>query len=147
VKPSPPPSDVRRLSVMHILRGPMNFESVTPAADFDFGADGPRYEDGIRITGNVTIVDDQVITQVKLKGREIAACSRCLEDVERPLDKDLFLAFELTKERTIDLLPYLREEMLLEQPIQVLCRPNCKGLCARCGANLNKRPCGCAKRP
>lgn len=146
MKPTAKVPDIRSLSVLHIRRGPMLFEGVTSAQDFDFGADGPRFEEGIRIEGDITIVDEHVIAHAKMSGREIAACSRCLEDVKRPLNKDYFLAFELEKERTIDLLPHLREEMLLEQPIQVLCRPNCKGLCARCGANLNVRSCGCAKR-
>lgn len=124
----------------------MNFDCQVPGGDFDLGEDGARIEGDARVAGDVTIVDDQVITHVRLTGQETAACSRCLEEVKRPLAKDFFLAFELTKERTIDLLPHLREEMLLEQPIQVLCRPKCKGLCARCGANLNVRPCGCADR-
>ena len=30
-----------------------------------------------------------------------------------------------------------------EYGFQVLCKPDCKGLCCRCGANLNDGPCGC----
>lgn len=139
-------ADIRRLAVLHVARGAKDFDAKLPAKEFDFGEDGPRFDSDIRVTGNVSIVDDQVISQIKVRAGEVASCSRCLEDVKRPFEKDFFLAFELTKERYIDLVPHIREEMLLEQPLQVLCRPNCKGLCARCGANLNAGSCGCAKR-
>lgn len=43
----------------------------------------------------------------------------------------------------LSLLQPLREQILLAMPIQVLCRPNCKGLCNQCGQNLNDGPCGC----
>lgn len=136
--------DIRKIPVLHASRGPMDFDARLNAEAFDFGKDGPRFESKIRVSGNLSIVDDQTIVQAKVHGDEVAACSRCLEDVKRPFDRDFFLAFELPKERYIDLLPHLREEMLLEQPLQVLCRPKCKGLCARCGMNLNTGICGCA---
>jgi uncharacterized protein len=44
---------------------------------------------------------------------------------------------------TVDLRPALREEWLLVVPGFVLCREDCKGLCPRCGADLNQGPCTC----
>lgn len=38
----------------------------------------------------------------------------------------------------------LREQILLAMPIQTLCRPDCRGLCPQCGANLNDGPCSCS---
>ena len=32
-----------------------------------------------------------------------------------------------------------------EHPIRILCRPDCRGLCAKCGANLNSDKCDCKK--
>jgi uncharacterized protein len=37
----------------------------------------------------------------------------------------------------------LWEDIVLSMPPKFLCRPNCKGLCARCGGNLNAGPCAC----
>lgn len=139
-------TDIRRIAVLHLHRGPMDFDVTVSGEDFDLGADAPRFLKPIRITGNVSIVDDQVIASVKLRGEGTAPCARCLEDAKQEFNQDFFLAFELPKERFIDLLPLLREEMLLEQPLQVLCRPKCKGLCAECGTNLNTGSCKCAKR-
>ncbi|MBQ9348272.1 MAG: DUF177 domain-containing protein [Oscillibacter sp.] len=40
-----------------------------------------------------------------------------------------------------------RTAFLLDLDTKVLCREDCKGLCPKCGANLNDGPCGCEKEP
>jgi uncharacterized protein len=37
----------------------------------------------------------------------------------------------------------VREQLLLSIPMRVLCRPDCRGLCATCGKNLNEGSCDC----
>lgn len=89
-------------------------------------------------------------------------CDRCLEPVLTP--------FELTISETLDLSqseeeraeelneqPYLSgynldldqlvgNELLLSLPMKVLCDENCKGICNRCGTNLNRGDCECDKQ-
>jgi uncharacterized protein len=43
----------------------------------------------------------------------------------------------------LDLAEAIREYALLEMPMQVFCREDCKGLCPTCGADLNEGPCDC----
>jgi uncharacterized protein len=43
----------------------------------------------------------------------------------------------------IDLLPLVRDTLLLAVPIAPVCRPDCKGLCPDCGASLNASACTC----
>jgi uncharacterized protein len=45
----------------------------------------------------------------------------------------------------IDAGAILREVLLLELPIQLLCQESCAGLCDQCGQNLNLGPCGCVR--
>jgi uncharacterized protein len=45
--------------------------------------------------------------------------------------------------QNIDLRPAVREQWMLAAPEYVLCRDDCRGLCARCGADLNAAPCSC----
>jgi uncharacterized protein len=47
----------------------------------------------------------------------------------------------------IDLDGFVREQIILGLPISVLCRPDCKGLCAQCGQELNVHPCECVTPP
>ena len=43
----------------------------------------------------------------------------------------------------IDITEPLREGLLLAEPMQALCKPDCRGLCPVCGADLNDGDCGC----
>lgn len=43
----------------------------------------------------------------------------------------------------IDLTELVRDTLIINEPSQVLCQDDCKGLCVHCGANLNVSPCSC----
>lgn len=43
----------------------------------------------------------------------------------------------------IDLEPMLRDAVTLALPLRPVCREDCKGICARCGQDLNQGPCDC----
>ena len=43
----------------------------------------------------------------------------------------------------MDISPLIRDTLLAAQPICNVCRPDCLGLCPKCGANLNEGECGC----
>lgn len=87
-----------------------------------------------------------------------AECRRCLVAVEVPVSASLGVIFahegDVVEEdgcyviparaRTLNLAEPVREEVLLALPRFVECRPDCRGLCPKCGANLNDGPCGCA---
>jgi uncharacterized protein len=60
-------------------------------------------------------------------------------------EEDVSLSFYQGDE--VDLSPLLREAMLLSLPTRPLCRDDCPGLCAHCGANLKNGACGCEEAP
>jgi uncharacterized protein len=43
----------------------------------------------------------------------------------------------------LDVTEVLRQDVAVSIPWNVVCRPDCKGLCPRCGADLNTAPCDC----
>jgi len=45
----------------------------------------------------------------------------------------------------IDVSQEIRDLVILSLPPQIFCSPECKGLCPRCGANLNTETCRCTK--
>ena len=87
-------------------------------------------------------------------------CRRCLVAVELPVSESRGLILAADDETpegegcyaippratVVDLTDVVREEMLLAVPRFVECRPDCRGLCPRCGANLNEGPCDCPLR-
>jgi uncharacterized protein len=98
-------------------------------------------------------------------GATLGECRRCLVEVRTEVGADANLIFADTEAEEeggddpdvfplgrgrsgaeVDLRPALREQWLLEAPAFVLCRPDCKGLCPTCGANLNLGACSCARK-
>jgi uncharacterized protein len=77
-------------------------------------------------------------------------CHRCLTEWEQDLELGLAeaMGFEDDEDADVyrldgdvaDLEPVLRDAVLLEVPLRPLCRPDCLGLCATCGADLNDGP-------
>ena len=88
-------------------------------------------------------------------------CARCLAPVTAAVAADVGALFGADAEglddpdaytvsadaREIDLRPAIREELILAAPRYLLCREDCRGLCPRCGKDLNAGPCGCAPTP
>lgn len=83
-------------------------------------------------------------------------CRRCNADFEHELSgqsqRDYSLGDSATIESDeevlappgrVDLLDVLREDIWLARPGTVVCKTDCKGLCPRCGADLNRGDCGC----
>ena len=76
-------------------------------------------------------------------------CNRCLTEWEEELlvemkqlfAKDLSEDAYLLEDQSIDLRNPIRDEVFLVLPLVCLCRQDCKGLCATCGADLNAAPC------
>lgn len=85
---------------------------------------------------------DKVKLSVKLKLLVNSSCDRCLEDVSVDLDIDFFDEYEVS-ENTVDTDEIISEEIMLDWPMKVLCSDDCKGLCLKCGLNLNKDQCDC----
>ena len=95
--------------------------------------------EGVLVTG---------IATVALRGE----CVRCLGGMaaEQQVDvQELYVypGSDATEEEAsrlegdlLDLEPLLRDDVVLDLPFQPLCREECRGLCAECGANLNSEP-------
>jgi uncharacterized protein len=103
----------------------------------------------------------EVVVRGRVSGALKQECRRCLEPVEGRVDQNVTLVFVSTVDGedadegdvhtydpargSLDLSRAVREELILAANPYVVCDPECRGLCPRCGANLNEGPCGCAE--
>jgi uncharacterized protein len=101
----------------------------------------------------------EVVVRGKVTGTQEMQCRRCLRPVTQKFAEEVTLVFsaDVTSEdsgegdayafdpsrRELDLSEALRAEMILAADLYVVCDPECRGLCPRCGANLNEVACGC----
>ena len=121
--------------------------------------------EGLRVIGRLSGAGEgRFYFSGKFTGNALGECRRCLVEVVTEVEAEVHLlyadgdseidgdpdVFPLSIGRTgevVDLRPAVRESWLLEVPALVLCRPDCKGLCLTCGANLNLGACSCAAKP
>ena len=94
-----------------------------------------------------------LLFQGDFMAKESEQCVRCLTRLWQPLHGEFeeLYAFSyrtaseseliLPEDANVDMAPLVRELLLLDVPISPLCKPDCKGLCPECGADLNVSPC------
>jgi uncharacterized protein len=120
-------------------------------------------EPNARVSGQVrlTRTDRGLLAQGRLRAVTQETCSRCLGPAVVPLDLtveeeyyptvDPFTSarapepeeptpFRIDELHHLDLTEAVRQAAVLEEPMAPLCRPDCRGLCAQCGADLNAEP-------
>jgi uncharacterized protein len=82
-----------------------------------------------------------------LKGKLNLVCDRCAEPFVKNWESEMDEIYELEKEeifnKEIDIEPKIKDFVLNNFPIKVLCREDCKGICLGCMTNLNKEKCKC----
>ncbi len=107
---------------------------------------------------------NEILINGQIKCRLELQCSRCLNvfeyEVDSPLDIVFLPAHELDKEgcyelqkgeldiafyrdNILDIDEIMNEQLALNIPMKPLCIYECKGICAKCGADLNKMQCKC----
>lgn len=134
--------------------------------DFDYDIDlsseeigGERpFPEPVRAVGSVETKSGITRLNARIEAHVVTACARCLTPVE--YDKDVDVSLILTRSvdndemddiiyvesDEIDLDDLLVPELILDMDIAVLCSEDCKGLCPKCGKNLNEGDCGCDRR-
>ena len=131
------------------------FECALTLEPMDVLSDEVRLTD-VLLKGEVTGAGESVSARGTVRAVLTAHCARCLREVSQPLKAELDEVFvreadpenpdqRLLDGHQIDLSGSAREALLLEMPMRLLCRKDCKGLCPVCGANLSEQPCDCPK--
>lgn len=109
----------------------------------------------ISIRGKVESVSTGVLASCTISSEALGECVRCLDPITYPLDVDIqelyFYAIPadlsededeplLISEEKIDLLPPIRDAVILDLPLQPHCSDECLGLCPECGEKVAENP-------
>jgi uncharacterized protein len=149
-------NDPLRLDVSYLLK-----EAPGTRKEFDFDFTQLSLPDDlllVDIHGQIiiSVTEDGVMADGKIKALTQVDCNRCLEDYWQPVNirfTEMFtyhpienspnnLEQKLPSDGYIDLTPIIRDYTVLDIPIGQACKPDCKGLCPTCGADLNNEDCG-----
>ncbi len=131
-------------------KGPFRFE--TAAEALGIRETDANYRGPVLVEGTLENTGGSFRVTGSVQAKRAFVCDRCLENaeaLERYSFEEDFRKGEPTDDESsfgddgIDLVPIVRDAILSSIPIRNLCRPDCKGLCPKCGADLNQGDCGC----
>jgi uncharacterized protein len=122
------------------------------------------FESPVRIEGEAFRQDDDVVMTLVVSVGATFTCGRCLDPVPATLNSRFQIQYRPVAERPafladeeeiglgyyeagiIDIREDIRRYLMLEVPLWPVCSEDCKGLCHRCGANLNHATCLCDQK-
>ena len=122
-----------------------------------------HFRDGFDVQCQVTVLGKDYLVEIETSGKASLICDRCLEDFKQDLKGSVKTLFTPDKQKWEGsegdvklILPDMHEIQLesdvidalsLSIPNKVLCQKECRGLCVRCGCNLNTESCQCSGKP
>lgn len=114
------------------------------ASEWDLDSFDIKFIDNIHLFCSFLRVGKEIIVNAEVLTKRDIVCSRCLEEFKQEDKYNFKLFYNVASLGDyLDVDKDLREEIILNFPMKVLCKPDCKGLCPQCGANLNIEKCDC----
>lgn len=162
----PPELRPLRVNMVELLRQPGAERSSSARVDPDalgcVVAEGQALPRGpIEVAIHAVSGTDEVEVDCVIEAAWVGECRRCLapvSGVERISVVEHFRPAVVGRDAgerddadvipvegdQIDLVPTVRETVMIELPMAPLCSTDCAGICPICGADLNSAPCGCS---
>ncbi len=124
---------------------------------------GVSFPSPMKVKGDITNTAGYMRMRLDMSVDYTAECARCLapvcgefslslEKTVAPrnllsdLDEDKLDDYAIIEDGFLDMDEQLRAQLEMEFPVRILCRDDCKGLCQRCGKNLNEGKCDCVEK-
>jgi uncharacterized protein len=154
-----------RIEVENLTAAGEPFEHQYAAEEVELDEEGARLVSDAAVEGRASRKGEQVRLRGTIKTEVEILCDRCAAPERTPLAVEFDTSFiprevetakaenvELTPEDlllsaydggAVDLDELVREQIVLALPSRHLCKEDCKGLCQKCGADLNAGSCSC----
>lgn len=129
--------------------------------DVEFPLDNDLIEDRnyqfltpVTVKGTMNYQNDELDIDAKVNFKLLVVCDNCGESFEKDIQFDLSEKFleqyeshteedYLIKQVCVEIDKPVTDNLLLNIPTKMLCKDDCKGLCAVCGKNKNFSTCNC----
>jgi len=150
-----------KIPILHLEDGIHNFDFHVGAGTLHFYRD-EIYPHDIDIHAEVNKFERNITCRLSIQTVGHYTCDRCLSEYEKPYDEHFELLFHLGKNDLmtdeedvvilpvetvdIDLSDWIKEYLILTVPMKMLCKTDCKGICPKCGTDLNFTSCSCEEK-
>jgi uncharacterized protein len=154
--------------ILNLLKAdevPLEFEGEFDLSAHEAVRDVVSLAGPVAVKGRVEKAARGYRLEAELSWKGEVACSRCLGAIPMKHDGEFEILLQPEKDqpeedehalspgeldvawfpesKEVDLVPLVAEQVVLAIPMKPLCREDCAGLCATCGANRNEAPCAC----
>lgn len=127
----------------------------------------PRILSPVKTVLHVDKIGDEIFVRGRISTDIELRCSRCLKDFKKDMSIDVDVVYHSLSElrgeekyeikedeldtgfylgNEIDVNQLLHEQIILNIPMKPLCNESCKGLCPKCGKDLNIEGCDCERK-
>jgi len=135
-----------QIDLREIKNDALRLQGEDPASIFAL-EDDPllKAESPLKYNLVATRILDELLIKGALETEITCVCSRCARSFRQMVREKAFCHMVKIPSGTeyVDLTEEERESILLTFPTYPVCQPGCRGLCSRCGADLNKGDCSC----
>jgi uncharacterized metal-binding protein YceD (DUF177 family) len=140
------------IAIKDLSEGINEFEQIVPSENYKL-PESEFYPNSLTLK----IFVDRLENLFRFKTDAVFSCDRCLETYKHGFNETIEHLYQLghseldsdeieilpENSKEIDISQTIHDAFILNRPIQLLCKKDCKGLCVNCGVNLNKKSCNC----
>jgi uncharacterized protein len=119
-----------------------------------------NFRNKVEVNARLEKTSRQLILRTYIHTEALFQCDRCLKEFDKSLDAEYSMVYIYHENETgafnpeevsiispdtvsIDLTEDVHQLIVLSVPLKLLCSDSCKGLCPRCGCDLNVQSCSC----
>ena len=148
---------------LHGLRNRGPVETTAEKSAVDFNLDENEFHRPVNVRVILQDNGDIVDGKVSIATMSRKTCDRCTEEFDRThlIDLDLIFIPEQHRDWTsmddavfyhpdnpvVDITNNIHDALMLDSPLKILCKEDCRGICPGCGNDLNKSECSCSSKP
>lgn len=137
-----------RIKVEKISDKPIEIEEELPVSSWDMDSCDVTFVDSIILKSKFFRVGDEIMAQTIVTTHRDIVCARCLRKIRQVVEQNFSRTYNQSEVgEYLEINDDIREDILLNFPMQVLCKQDCKGACPSCGVDLNQQECGCQMNP
>ena len=133
-----------KIAVKDIPLKGLEIDGVLEKESFTFDNEDIQCLEPVCVSAYLECIGSVVSAKASARANFSVLCGRCLRSFEKEIVKDLVFHYDLDEQpKYIELGEDIRQEILLDFPYKVLCADDCKGICLKCGMDLNDDKCKC----
>ena len=147
------------IAIKDLKEGINEFEEHFPSDNYAI-PESNFYPNPLSLKIFVDKIDNLFRFKISVGTEAVFSCDRCLENYKSNFNETIEQLYQLghsdldsdeieilpENSKEIDISRAIQDAFILNRPIQLICREDCKGLCVTCGINMNNKSCNCHEK-